>query len=456
MMKKSLALLMVLMLVLGSFGFVYSEIENKEEVVEVENLVEEKVEERGKPEIPALESPLIWDGQGSDSEDCSKAGEDGRTEEGWIHWIVTTGLSIEESYLKIGQQQFEPSKIVGNAIHFMTPFYNLERLTGNVFFYFEGEVREQVQFVISDFCPGIEQEDPDPGTLIINKNLFDADDEPITATTRTFELKLDIGDITLDKTIEVGENIFPEIPVGSYRLYEQVPDDADFEWLEADEDGIEVVIEEGKNTTITLNNKLLPDGNGIDERPTITIIKEISGSTNNTDFNFTFHKTTIMPKAEFSLKNEESKDFISVDPNAEFAVEEVNIPEGYRLKEIKIDLDEEFYSIDGAEITFEVGEESVVVIFVNERIPIDDGGSSGGSSTKRDRDRDPEPELEVVEEIVEEEVVIIPIIESIPIPELEIEVESVPILPQTGETLPLFQSGLGMILAGLGIYLKRK
>jgi hypothetical protein len=114
------------------------------------------------PSVLASELPnsLEWDGQGSDSEKCEKLGEsDERTEDGWIHWIVTQASGVTEAELVLGGSgsgTYDPTKY-GPTIEFFTPYFDVDTLEATL--YYEGELGSNTQFVISDFCPGVFNEE---------------------------------------------------------------------------------------------------------------------------------------------------------------------------------------------------------------------------------------------------------------------------------------------------------
>jgi hypothetical protein len=102
----------------------------------------------------------VWDGQGSDSLRCDKLGEsEERTADGWIHWIVTSASGITEAELVLsgtGVGTYEPTKY-GPVVEFFTPYFELDGLTAVLSY--NGVLGENTQFVISDYCPGIAQEE---------------------------------------------------------------------------------------------------------------------------------------------------------------------------------------------------------------------------------------------------------------------------------------------------------
>jgi hypothetical protein len=106
-----------------------------------------------------LSNSLVWDGQGSDSEQCDKLGESPeRTEDGWIHWIVTQADNVTEAELVLGGSgsgTYDPTKY-GSVIEFFTPYFDVDTLEATL--YYEGTLGANSQFVISDYCPGVAEE----------------------------------------------------------------------------------------------------------------------------------------------------------------------------------------------------------------------------------------------------------------------------------------------------------
>jgi hypothetical protein len=84
-----------------------------------------------------LPNSLEWDGQGSDSLDCEKLGESPeRTEDGWIHWIVTQASGITEAELVLGGSgsgKYAPTKY-GPVVEFFTPYFDVDTLTATLYY----------------------------------------------------------------------------------------------------------------------------------------------------------------------------------------------------------------------------------------------------------------------------------------------------------------------------------
>ncbi len=96
---------------------------------------------------------LVWTGQGSGSERCDMVGQGPRTEDGWIHWIVTSAKEITDAKLVLGGTgtgTYSPTKY-GSVIEFFTPYYKIDGLKATL--YYLGKLGKNTQFVISDYCP---------------------------------------------------------------------------------------------------------------------------------------------------------------------------------------------------------------------------------------------------------------------------------------------------------------
>jgi len=107
-----------------------------------------------------------WTGQGSNSEACWKVGDGPyRTEDGWIHWVLTQSTGVTTAELVINEDELDeyvvgfPSLINppdairhGGAIQFFTPYFDIATLTATV--YYNGALGSNSQFVISDYCGG--------------------------------------------------------------------------------------------------------------------------------------------------------------------------------------------------------------------------------------------------------------------------------------------------------------
>ena len=110
---------------------------------------------------------IAWEGypQGKDSQECDKVGEGPRTEDGWIHWVLTSGnQNVTAAQLELGGSgsgEYDPEKLGPGAIQFFTPYFELEDLSATVFI----KGSSSGQLIISDYCPG-KQED-----LIVSKTV---------------------------------------------------------------------------------------------------------------------------------------------------------------------------------------------------------------------------------------------------------------------------------------------
>jgi hypothetical protein len=98
-----------------------------------------------------------WDGRGSDSERCGLAGQEGRPESGWIHWVFNTKGDSTDAKLILGgtgSGTYAPGAPLNAEIwHFYTPFYELDGLTAKIEL-FGGNPGPGGGLVISDYCPG--------------------------------------------------------------------------------------------------------------------------------------------------------------------------------------------------------------------------------------------------------------------------------------------------------------
>lgn len=107
-----------------------------------------------------LPNSVDWDRQGSDSLRCDKLGESPeRTEDGWIHWIVTQASGVTEAELKLGGSgsgTYAPTKY-GPVLEFFTPYFDVDALTATL--HYAGTLGSNSQFTISDYCPGVDNEE---------------------------------------------------------------------------------------------------------------------------------------------------------------------------------------------------------------------------------------------------------------------------------------------------------
>ena len=111
--------------------------------------------DKGKPPI-GVESPVVWDGRGSDSLNCGKDGDGPRDkEEGWIHWVFSTvgeAVYAELTLSGTGSGIFIPYESPAAVWHFFTPYYEIDGLLATLTF--EGKAGTGGGLVISDYCPG--------------------------------------------------------------------------------------------------------------------------------------------------------------------------------------------------------------------------------------------------------------------------------------------------------------
>lgn len=116
-----------------------------------------------------------WAGQGSDSMYCEKYDGDLRGEDGWMHWVLTSAQRVTTVTLYLdgtGSGFYEIEKIAGGTIHFFTPYFEVEGL--EAWIEYSGKLGRNSQLVISDYCPGVEEE------LTVSKTA-------VTAFTRTHD-----------------------------------------------------------------------------------------------------------------------------------------------------------------------------------------------------------------------------------------------------------------------------
>ena len=103
----------------------------------------------------------VWDGRGTDSEKCGLAGQEGRPETGWIHWVFSTKGASTSAELLLGgtgsgnYAGAEATEEGGQAKvwHFYTPYFELDGLTATINLY-GGARGPGGGLVISDYCPG--------------------------------------------------------------------------------------------------------------------------------------------------------------------------------------------------------------------------------------------------------------------------------------------------------------
>ncbi len=103
-----------------------------------------------------------WDGlRGLDSERCEYVGQEGRPETGWIHWIFATKGDSDDARLVLGgtgSGTFEPGEpLDAETWHFYTPFFELDGLEATIYL-FGGDPGPGGGLVISDYCPGLQEE----------------------------------------------------------------------------------------------------------------------------------------------------------------------------------------------------------------------------------------------------------------------------------------------------------
>ena len=112
------------------------------------------------PAMVAAETPYTedWDGtRGLDSEQCWRAGEPGRPETGWIHWIFSTKGASTGAELVLGGTgvgtYLPGNPLSANVWHFYTPYFELDGLTATIELS-GGAPGPGGGLVLSDYCPG--------------------------------------------------------------------------------------------------------------------------------------------------------------------------------------------------------------------------------------------------------------------------------------------------------------
>jgi hypothetical protein len=141
---------------------------------------------------PPMISPITWTGQGANALNCELLGvSEERTEEGWIHWVLNQakGVTSAELVLNDSEPYYHPtgdSPTKRGEYHFFTPYFDLETLTAYV--NYNGSLKKNSQFVISDYCPG--ESGPTTYTLTMAVNpggsgtaTDQTDDSPYTSGT---------------------------------------------------------------------------------------------------------------------------------------------------------------------------------------------------------------------------------------------------------------------------------
>jgi hypothetical protein len=108
--------------------------------------------------VTTWDGSVEWTGQGSDSMKCEYVGEDGRTADGWMHWIFNQAGDVTDAELKLGGSGFgtyAPTKVLQKVYHFMTPYFDIDELEATIFY----KGTHDGNFVLSDYCPGTEKEE---------------------------------------------------------------------------------------------------------------------------------------------------------------------------------------------------------------------------------------------------------------------------------------------------------
>ena len=315
---------------------------------------------------------LEWDGQGSDSLDCTVPEPDDprfpfyEAGTGWIHWNITQGSEIDQgAKLVLGGSGSGTFDETGRrpVVEFFTPYFDVDTLEAT--FYFAGTLGGNSQFVISDYCPG-EEDEPDPtGTICVNK--ANELEEPLEGWEFTLYacdngnwVKVDRDD-NPGTTNDDGQVCWDDLPYGKYRVVE-TDDRIDNGWTVLDpEEGYVDVELDSESTQAWFKNKKddEPDPTG-----TIWVVK-----TDGYEY---------LSGWEFTLYADDNGDWVKVDrddnPNTTNEDGELywdNLPYGlYRVVETDDRLDNGWTNVDPGDGYVDVTlddtiDESISVTFIN-------------------------------------------------------------------------------------------
>ena len=234
-----------------------------------------------------------WDGRGTDSLQCGKAGEGERPEngDGWIHWVFSTKGTSTDAQLELGGSgsgTYSPGEpFEANVWHFYTPYFELDGLTAEIFLI--GAAGQGGGLVISDFCPGQREDDPEEPEfeLIINKVLLDAGGAVIEEDEYLFtvevEMEIDEVEVVLmeeaDETMSVSVDAPLEVKnlkAGTYTVRELLSEEEQEEFTllgyEVNDGtrGEDAVVtfsdsDEVRTQTVTIVNQLIDDEDPADD-----------------------------------------------------------------------------------------------------------------------------------------------------------------------------------------------
>jgi len=131
-----------------------------------------------------------WGGypQGADSEEPGYIGDGPRTEDGWIHWVLT-GNNSNIEYAEVilggtgsGEYPAEEDSYGSGSLHFFTPYFELDGLEAIA--YYTGTAANNVQLIISDYYSGTGEEElivsKTVETFFTRQHLWDIDKEVTT------------------------------------------------------------------------------------------------------------------------------------------------------------------------------------------------------------------------------------------------------------------------------------
>ncbi|PKM90701.1 MAG: hypothetical protein CVU85_00055 [Firmicutes bacterium HGW-Firmicutes-10] len=108
--------------------------------------------------VTTWDGSVEWTRQGTDSEHCEYVGQEGRTADGWMHWIFNQAGDVTDAELRLGGSGFgtyAPTKVLSKVYHFMTPYFDIDELEATIFY----KGTHDGNFVLSDYCPGTEKEE---------------------------------------------------------------------------------------------------------------------------------------------------------------------------------------------------------------------------------------------------------------------------------------------------------
>ena len=146
-----------------------------------------------------------WNGtNGLDSEKCEKDGEGPRdADDGWIHWVFSTKGASTEASLTLGgtgSGTHSPAAPLNAEVwHFYTPYYEVDGLTASI--WLDDEAGSGGGLVISDFCPG--DTDPDPEYFVKFAKDWDGDTEGLNLGDDDVTFTIDGTDLDVGDTYEV-------------------------------------------------------------------------------------------------------------------------------------------------------------------------------------------------------------------------------------------------------------